>query len=106
LWIEPVLNFGTAGGLVFALLYAFGAVLALQWLMLSTRTVPTALALLGPVWLMLSYQLLSRLTAFGLLTTFTSFVGGAVLCAALSARKVPPTADLAPVSRQRLSGYR
>jgi hypothetical protein len=89
LWIEPVLNFGTAGALVFGMLYALVAVLALQWLALTTRTVPTALALLGPVWLMLSYQLLSRLTAFGLLTTFGSFVGGAVMCAALSARKSP-----------------
>lgn len=101
LWIEPVLNFGTAGGLVFALLYAFGAVLALQWLVLSTRTVPTALALLGPVWLMLSYQLLSRLTTFGLLTTFASFVGGAALCAALSARAAASAIESSPL---RLSG--
>ncbi len=98
LWIEPVLNFGTTGALVFGLLYALAAVLSLQWLVLSPRTVPSALALLGPVWLMLSYQLLSRLTAFGLLTTFASFAGGAVLCAALSARKS------APAEASRLSG--
>jgi hypothetical protein len=50
---------------------------------------------------MLSYQLVSRLTTFGLLTTFASFVGGATLCAALSARKA---ASAIESSSLRLSG--
>ncbi len=92
-WFEPFLNFGKAGVLVFSTAAGWLAVTLLRW---SASRMGNRFAAcvhrLGPVWVLLAYLALSRLTSLQLVLTVGSMVGG-VYVASRCVRPVVPTSD-------------
>ena len=78
-WVEPVLNFSTGAAFAFGALYALVIISVLRRLQRLPWGLAGAAAALGPVWLLVSYQLLSRLTSLQLLTSFVSITLGLVI---------------------------
>jgi hypothetical protein len=79
LWIESTLNFGSNGTLVFGSMYAWIATRSLCFCRRARGRFGLAVSLMGPVWVLVGYLVLSRLTIFQLLVTVGALLGGAVL---------------------------
>lgn len=105
LWIEAVLNYGAKGALAFG--FAYGA--AATWLRRRMRADPHRLArtfaLLGPVWVLVDYMVLSRLTALQLISTggMILFGGWLVARCLLWDAAATPEVDAELASRSRHS---
>lgn len=81
LWIEAALNFDWPGVLIFSLLFSGLFVWILTRARSSNRRIGRAVALFGPVWIIVSYIMLVRLTLFGGLFATGSVVLGVILAA-------------------------
>ena len=76
LWIEPALNYRGPGALTFSFLYAFLTVLWLRWMRQRGARFAVAATAVGPVWVLVSYVALSRLTLFQALVATTATIIG------------------------------
>lgn len=76
LWFEAALNYEGVGVFIFSLVFAFGGATILRRLRRRTSDFALAALALGPVWSLVSYTALKRLTLFqALVTTAASIIG-------------------------------
>lgn len=97
LWLEAALNYGGAGALAFGFAYAF---IAVRWIAKCGRAklnFAASIRLLGPVWVLVSYLMLSRLTIYQMLLT----LGTAAVGCFAGSRCIGLGADQPPIPSRR-----